>query len=490
VPTAVIYIRVSSADQASVSVATQERMCREVCERNGWTVRAVHVDENVSGAIAPEDRAGMACVLADLAQVDYVVSVKLDRLSRRTAHLHALVDTFRAAGVHPVTADGFINEHTAGFMIGLFAWLAEMERDRTRERTTASAAEILAAGRVRTLAPYGYVIERRNGGAFLAVDPVAADIIRDLAGRLLAGATISDLTAWLNRNGVPTPRQHAAARAGRTVKPAKWSGSVLKKMLISPALRGIRTRWVDGLPTETYREDGTPDVIADPILDASIWHQVREVISARSKPQTRPARTDSPCSRVTACGVCESLLIHGAYTRRGKAKRGYRCPNRCVHIDADHLDRHMSRWYTRTFGTLEVYREEIDQGHDVTAELADVERALSGLTAAIEANPGAAAVLGARVAELTTKRDTLRAERDKPREVRRVATGQTYADVWEDADGMTRRGLLQAAGVHVSVSRGVRGRKGFDPDRVRVTITDADHDQAAEALADVITDAA
>ncbi|MGW9558136.1 recombinase family protein [Nocardiopsis sp. NPDC055551] len=513
-PVAAISIRVSHADQASVSVTTQERLCRELCERNGWTVHKVYVDENVSGAVPPEAREGMAELLADLPHLDYVVAAKLDRLSRRTSHLLDLVETFKDAGVKPVTADGEITPHNADNMIGLFAWLAQLERDRIRERTTESRAEIFASGRVSNNAPYGYRITRRDGGAFLEIDTETADTVRDLARRITDGQTVADLVTWLNRHKTPTPRMHAAKVAGRTPKPAKWTAATLRTMLVSPALRGIRTKYpreevrdatgapvldakgrprVKRLPpAECYRPDGTLDIIADEVLDAATWHAVREAMAKRGHRWTRPAKTDSPLSRAARCGVCGGRMNHSRSTYKGKSYRYYRCAayKSCTTVRADALDEHVDRWFRETFHGLHVYREEVQRGHDVTAELADTERALTGLTAAIEASPASAAVLGPRVAELDARRAVLVAERDKPREVIRVATGETYADVWERADGLDRRALLDDMGVLVSVAKGQRGRHGFDPSRVTIAVENADYADAADVLSASLADAA
>ncbi|MFD4635311.1 recombinase family protein [Streptomyces sp. NPDC058284] len=46
----IIYVRVSHADQASVSAEAQVRECQDHCDRNGWRVVGTFVDKNVSGA--------------------------------------------------------------------------------------------------------------------------------------------------------------------------------------------------------------------------------------------------------------------------------------------------------------------------------------------------------------------------------------------------------------------------------------------------------
>ncbi len=79
---AVIYIRVSSADQVSgTSLATQEAECRAWCLRHEYQVAEVYRDEGESAKTA--DRPGLIAAVARCrAGVDAFLVHKLDRLAR------------------------------------------------------------------------------------------------------------------------------------------------------------------------------------------------------------------------------------------------------------------------------------------------------------------------------------------------------------------------------------------------------------------------
>jgi site-specific DNA recombinase len=49
--TAVVYLRVSTEEQArdAYGLESQEKACREFCQKRGWTVREIFRDAGVSG---------------------------------------------------------------------------------------------------------------------------------------------------------------------------------------------------------------------------------------------------------------------------------------------------------------------------------------------------------------------------------------------------------------------------------------------------------
>ncbi len=107
-------------------------------------------DDRASGA--REDRPGLEACLRSLRAGDVLVVWKLDRLGRTLAHLVALVRDLaaREVGLRVLTGQGAQIDTTtpAGRMIfGIFATLAEFERDLIRERTMAGLAAARARGR-------------------------------------------------------------------------------------------------------------------------------------------------------------------------------------------------------------------------------------------------------------------------------------------------------------------------------------------------------
>jgi len=138
------YARVSKAD-GSQSLDLQRD-----------ALRAAGVDpENIYEDLASgsrEDRPGLMACLKALRDGDVLVVWKLDRLGRTLTHLVNTVKNLsdRNVGLQVLTGNGAeIDTTTAsGRMIfGVFATLAEFERDLIRERTMAGLASARARGR-------------------------------------------------------------------------------------------------------------------------------------------------------------------------------------------------------------------------------------------------------------------------------------------------------------------------------------------------------
>jgi DNA invertase Pin-like site-specific DNA recombinase len=99
-----------------------------------------------------DDRPGLAACLKALQPGNTLVVWKLDRLGRNLKHLVTLVDTFTSRGVGLKVLAGAgaeIDTTTANgrLFFGIFAALAEFERELIAERTRAGLAAARARGR-------------------------------------------------------------------------------------------------------------------------------------------------------------------------------------------------------------------------------------------------------------------------------------------------------------------------------------------------------
>src|SRR5712692_6021948 len=127
-----MYARVSRLDQEPDNQLHE--LQRYVAAR-GWEAVAF-VEHGVSGA--KDRRPVLDRLLADVHRRKFgaVVCWKLDRLGRNIRHLVTLLDELRALDVGFVTiGEGLDTTTPAGRMtFGIFAAVAEFERERTRER--------------------------------------------------------------------------------------------------------------------------------------------------------------------------------------------------------------------------------------------------------------------------------------------------------------------------------------------------------------------
>lgn len=125
-----IYARLSSFADNSTSIERQLKMCRELAEQCGWFVAGEYVDDGVSGAVAPEDRPSMSKLLQQFADVDAVVTWKVDRLSRSLLDFSRLLKVAERDGVDIVSCTEQLDTTTAmgRAFAQLVALFAEMER--------------------------------------------------------------------------------------------------------------------------------------------------------------------------------------------------------------------------------------------------------------------------------------------------------------------------------------------------------------------------
>ena len=158
------YMRVSTAEQ---NLARQRDALESMgCERL--------YEDVCSGAVT--DRPGLTKALDQLRAGDALVVWKLDRIGRSLGHVVELVGGLQAKGIGLKVLTGGIDttSSTGRLVFGIFATLAEFERDLIRERTLAGLAAARARGRAaRHL--YQHVVRlRRRRGTGEAARPQAA----------------------------------------------------------------------------------------------------------------------------------------------------------------------------------------------------------------------------------------------------------------------------------------------------------------------------
>src|SRR3954449_10566470 len=137
------YVRVSKADGSQVSDLQRDALLAA-------GVDARHLYEDAASG-KRDDRPGLAACLKALRAGDTLVVWKLDRLGRDLRHLVNTVHelTTRSIGLKVLTGQGAAIDTTtpAGKLVfGIFAALAEFERELIAERTRAGLASARARG--------------------------------------------------------------------------------------------------------------------------------------------------------------------------------------------------------------------------------------------------------------------------------------------------------------------------------------------------------
>ena len=189
------YMRVSKADGSQVL-----DLQRDALTGGGVEVGRIYEDL-ASGRL--DDRPGLGACLKALREGDTLVVWKLDRLGRNLKHLVTVVDDLRLRGVgfRVLTGQGAnINTTTAEgrLAFGIFAALAEFERELIGERTRAGLAAARARGRCGGR-------PRKMDKTMLQMAMSALSdrkaVVRDVASKL--GITSTTLYEYVNGDGTP-----------------------------------------------------------------------------------------------------------------------------------------------------------------------------------------------------------------------------------------------------------------------------------------------
>ena len=225
---AVIYIRVSTADQAEhgVSLDAQRERLSAYALACGLDVVAVVREEGISGTIPLADRpeGSRVAEMVSSEKVRHVIALKLDRLFRSAVDALATTAEWDKSGIalHLVDMGGSsLNTGSAmgRMMLTMMAGFAQFERDLTAERTTAALAHKKANGAAYSPTPFG---KTREGDALLDNEEELGIITR-IRGWREEGFSLRGIASRLNDEGVST-------KQGRT-----WHASTVRYILNNAA---------------------------------------------------------------------------------------------------------------------------------------------------------------------------------------------------------------------------------------------------------------
>jgi DNA invertase Pin-like site-specific DNA recombinase len=141
-----IYGRVSTAEQ---STAMQIEELKAFCVRRDWDVVEEFTDTGVSGS--KESRPALNRLLADAKRrrFDTVLVYRYDRFARSLRQLVNALAEFDALGIHFVSLHEGVDTSTPNgrLVFGIFASIAEFERELIRGRVRSGIAAARAKGR-------------------------------------------------------------------------------------------------------------------------------------------------------------------------------------------------------------------------------------------------------------------------------------------------------------------------------------------------------
>src|ERR1017187_3817176 len=145
---AALYARISTLNHGQ-DPEVQLRELREFCHQRGFTLAQEYVDRGICGS--REQRPALDKLIADCRKriVDAVVVYRYDSFSRSLREIVNALDEFRALGIDFISIHEGVDTSTPNgrLVFGIFASIAEFERELIRDRVRSGLAAAKAKGK-------------------------------------------------------------------------------------------------------------------------------------------------------------------------------------------------------------------------------------------------------------------------------------------------------------------------------------------------------
>ncbi|MFC9966282.1 recombinase family protein [Nocardia ignorata] len=249
---AVILARVSD-DREGTSDSTSEQVeeALEWCSDHGVDVIATLIEDDIGASRysrkeRPEYERAKLLLSEKSAKRRMLITWESSRAQRRLDWYVALRAIFEKSG-----ALWMYNSHVYDMSVAedrrrtaQDAVEDEYEVEKTRRRVMRDLRKVAASGRPHGKLAYGYKIirdERTGKSVGREIFDEQADIVREIARRILNGDSVRSVAVDLNARGIPAPRPARAKVAkGEAPVPARWRANTLAKMIQSPTYAGLR----------------------------------------------------------------------------------------------------------------------------------------------------------------------------------------------------------------------------------------------------------
>jgi DNA invertase Pin-like site-specific DNA recombinase len=143
-----IYARVSTSNHGQ-DVTLQTRELEQFATARGWPLVDSYLDIGISGA--KDKRPQLDRLMADARRrrFDVVLVYRYDRFARSLRHLVNALEEFRALGIEFVSLHEGVDTTTANgrLIFGIFASIAEFERELIRDRVKSGLRNARAKGK-------------------------------------------------------------------------------------------------------------------------------------------------------------------------------------------------------------------------------------------------------------------------------------------------------------------------------------------------------
>lgn len=199
-----LYSRVSTENQSRFGHNLDEQECRmkQLCEFKNYEIFKVYREEGVSAKNT--NRPKFQEMIEDVKQgkINKIIIFKLDRLTRSIQDLENIckfLDKYNC-GLESISEEINTSSANGKFFVRMITILAQLEIERTSERTKVGLVGAIKQGHISGRPPLGYV--KKNGSKKIFIDEVQADVVRRIFKLYLDGMSVCSICKLFKEENV------------------------------------------------------------------------------------------------------------------------------------------------------------------------------------------------------------------------------------------------------------------------------------------------
>lgn len=199
-----LYPRVSTEDQSRFghSLDEQEEKLKQLCEFKDYKIYKVYREEGVSAKNMKRPKFQEMIEDMKNGKINKIVVYKLDRLTRSIKDLESICTMLEEYNCSLESVAEEINTDTANgkFFIRMLTILAQLEIERTSERTKFGLVGAAKKGHLSGRPPLGYKKIDNDKGIF--IDEIQADVVRRIFKLYLDGMAVNSICKLFNEEEI------------------------------------------------------------------------------------------------------------------------------------------------------------------------------------------------------------------------------------------------------------------------------------------------
>lgn len=304
-----LYPRVSTEDQSRFghSLDEQESRMRDLCKFKNYEIYKVYREEGVSAKNT--NRPKFKEMLEDIkaGKINKIIIFKLDRLTRSIQDLENIckfLDKYNC-GLESISEEINTSNANGKFFIRMLTILAQLEIERTSERTKIGLVGAAKKGHISGRPPLGYT--KKKDSKKLFIDEIEADVVRKIFKLYIDGMSVCSICKLFEKENILNRR---------------WPTTTVDKILSNQLYIGNNE-----FGKRTNGEKQIFEDVVPPIIDKTSFN----IVQKRKEKNLRNFKRKATYifMQKIVCPKCNKIMGGSSSTSKNKEKHLYYKCNSC-----------------------------------------------------------------------------------------------------------------------------------------------------------------